>query len=213
MSKFAFQKFLWDFSFPIAILLFVGVLAYAFFTEVSQPEQGTVAPFSATLQAQTPTTSGFQALPLEQPNRTSRELQEWVSMAVSEVLTLDAVQYETQLSQGKGYFTDDGYTQFVSYLNDSTLFDILKNGDLKTSVFVETPPLLLNDGPVGGVYRWLYDVPVTISYIPRTITNYTKTTDAQVRRVNVRVQVGRIDDPAAPEAVRIESWVVTLRRK
>lgn len=212
MFKFFFQKFLWNFSFPIAFLLFLGVIGYAVYTDVSLPDPGTVAPFSNTLTTQSPSTEGFTALPLDQANRTPRELKDWLNTAVSDILTLSATEYDAQVAKSKTYFTEEGFKQFTGYLGEAGLYQALSAGDLKTTVYVDSPPLLLNDGAVGGVYRWLYDVPVTLTYIPRSTTAYTGQTDMQVRQVTVRLQLGRINKPDEPEAVRIESWVVSPRR-
>lgn len=210
--RFLFQKFLWNFSFPLAFLSFLGVLGYAFFTEVTMTEPGDVAPFSATLTNETPTTAGFEALPIDQPNRTARELAEWLNTAIPEILSLSGAQYDQQIADVKKYFTEDGYAQFTGYVGEAGLYPALTAGDLRISAYVDSAPLLLNDGTVGGVYRWLYDVPVTMSYLPRTATEYTVQTNAQVRQVTVRLQLGRIDKPDEPEAVRIESWAVSARR-
>jgi hypothetical protein len=210
--KFWFQKFLWHFSFPLAFLMFVGVLAYAVYTETRLTEAGDVAPFYQTLQTETPTATGFQALPIDQPNLTARELSEWVNTAISEILTFSAADFDSRLTQNKSFFTEAGYQQFSAYLQETDIRAVLTSQGLKTNVFIDAPPLLLNDGAVNGVYRWLYDVPVTLTYIPQGTQSYTAQTNSELRKVNVRIQIGRVTRADDPEAVGIESWVVIPRR-
>lgn len=171
------------------------------------------APFAQTLRANNDTLPEQRSITLDEPHRTARELSLWVSERVSEVLTFDATNYDRQIQIAKGYFSPAGYEEFKTYLAQSNLRATLQTGDQKVNVIVEQPPLLLNSGAVDGVFRWLYEVPVTISFTPRTLRELTpSTTSGQGRKLTVRLQLGRHDDAAVGEGVRIESWAVSARR-
>lgn len=197
----------------LAFLLFLGIFVYAFRTEMAMQAVEDEAPFSETLRAAKDTLPQQRSITLDEPHRTARELSLWVSERVSEALTFDATNYDRQLQAAQSYFSPGGYEEFKTYLAQSNLRNTLQAGDQKVNVIVEQPPLLLNSGAVEGVFRWLYEVPVTISFTPRALKEFSPSaTGAEGRKLTVRLQLGRHDDAAVGEGVRIESWAVSARR-
>lgn len=213
MHRFTLQKYLFRLFYALAFLLFIGIFVYAFKTEMAMERVGEQAPFTETLRANNDTLPEHRSITLDEPHRTARELSIWVSERVSEVLTFDAPNFDRQLQTAGQYFSAKGYEEFKTYIEQSNLRATLSTGDQKVNVIVEQPPLLLNSGPVEGVYRWLYEVPVTISYTPRQLRELRPDMMAgQGRKLTVRLQLGRHDDAAVSEGVRIESWAVSARR-
>jgi hypothetical protein len=211
---FWFTKILWHFSVWIAIALFIAVFFYAYYKDIVRPKVGAEAPFAQeTLQAvQNDTLPRMRALPLSEPHRTHGELQRWISQAIAEVMFLEGTKYDQQLEKSKSYFTEAGYTQFKSYLDEAGLREALLAGNLNASIFVERNPLLMNDGSVGGTYHWLFEVPVTITYVPATNYSYDDKKTPETRRILIRAQIGRVADPTDENAIRIETWTVSPGR-
>jgi hypothetical protein len=69
--------------------------------------------------------------------------------------------------------------------------------------FVQETPLLLNEGTVEGRYRWLYEVPVMISYMDRNMHGY-KDVQPVSQTITLKIQVGRAADQS--KDILIESW-------
>lgn len=213
--KFWYEKLMMRFSFALAFFAFLGVFAYAYVTEVSVRLPGNTAPFSETL-AVSPTTISLaekHSLPIEKPHRTNKELQGLINTIVSESLFFDADNYEDSLKTIKRYYTDAGFAQYKEYLETSKIISSLKNNNYRMSVFVEEQPLLLNGTAMQGVYRWLYQLPVTVSFLPRNVYNLRGSSDNMVnKKLTLRVQIRRIRLPDDPDAIQIESWTVSPRR-
>lgn len=213
MNPFIVQKYLFRLFYLVAFMLFVGIFVYAFKTEMEMESVGEQAPFTNTLQAANDTLPKNRSITLDEPHRTPRELGIWVSQSVSEVLTFDSAHFDEQLKKAEPYFSPAGYNEFKNYLQQAELKNTLMNGNLKANVIVEQLPLLLNSGAVGGVFRWLYEVPVTISYTLRQQREIQPDKPGDMNRhINVRLQLGRYDDSSLGEGVRIETWAVTGRR-
>lgn len=194
-------------------MLFIGIFVYAFKTEMAMERVGDEAPFSDTLRADNDTLPVNRSLTPDEPHRTPRELARWVSESVSEILTLDAQNYDAQLQNAARYFSTGGLAEFQTYLRQADLKNVLSMSDLKANIIVEQTPLLLNSGPVNGVYRWLYEVPITVSYTPRALRELTPSTRTETnRKLTIRLQVGRYDAAPNGEGVQIESWSVSARR-
>lgn len=215
MFKFWYEKFLMQFSFVFAFIAFLGVFVYAYLTEITIQSPGEIAPFTETLiGAKTNITLPEQrSLPLEKPHRGNKELQNWLSMVISESLSFDKQDYPSVSKQIRPYYTNSGFRQYLSYLNSAGIIDSIKTNNYKMSVYVENPPLLQNSLAIEGVYRWLYQLPVTISFLPRGAGNLAYGNKNMVnRRLTLNVQIRRVKLPTDPNAIEIESWTVTGRR-
>ncbi|MCB1529491.1 MAG: DotI/IcmL family type IV secretion protein [Rhodospirillales bacterium] len=210
--KVLIQKTLFRAFFLGAFLFFLSVFFYAFYADMTRESPGKVAPFIEHLRSKKDIESPPPAS-LEKPHRTAREMERWVSQTISEVFTLDGNDYTQQVETIRKYFSAAGYKQYKTYLENADMEGVLQKNDLKVRVFVEQTPLLLNNGNVGGVYRWLYEVPATISYVPRTSSSYKPGEEGVNRKLNIRLQVRRYDNPDDPEGLQIESWTVLPRRK
>lgn len=75
---------------------------------------------------------------------------------------------------------------------------------------MEEQSLLLNSTEVEGVYRWLYQIPITLSFTPNGSTRTGR--DITNRKVMVRLQIRRVPNDVSEEGMQIESWNVTTRR-
>lgn len=215
MFQFWYEKFLMRFSFIVAVIAFFGVFVYAYLTEESIQLPTEKAPFSEDMLL----VDGGQAVPLqerflslENPHRTRKEIQSWLNMVIPESLSFDASSFPKVSNQVKGYYTVSGFKQYQEYLQASEIPSSLKNNNYRMGVFIEELPLKLNALSSDGIYRWLYQIPITISFLPKNTTNLLGQEQAVNRKLNLRVQLRRVKLPNDPNAVQIESWTVTGRR-
>ncbi len=205
-QKLAFRAFL-----VLCLAGFLYIFVYAYQTEVSQDIPDGVAPFYEEYVG--PNLSKRQVgQELSKSHRTLKELQTWISLAVSESLMLDSRQYDRQLARAQGYFSESGYEAFETYLSQADLKSVLQKNDLKVSVIVEQPPLLLNEGVVGQSYRWLFQMPVTISYLPRRAIEYRPGDKTSSRQLTIRAQIGRHSQGVDENGMKIESFAVLPRQ-
>ncbi len=148
--------------------------------------------------------------PLDQPHRDGKEISEWVTTAISEALTFDQQSYEPVLVANAKLFTADGNKQYVTFLTDNNIIKVLQSKKFYVRSFVLDAPLLLNEAPVGGTYRWLYEVPVMLSYMEYGVTDYKKLEPIN-QKLMLTVQIGRVTDRKGM-AVLIERWDGKVQR-
>ncbi len=205
------QKWMFRGFLILCLISFLSIFIYAYHTEVSGGPQQEIAPFYEEFVGDPQ--NGPGEADLTRPHRTSTELQNWVSLAVSEGLMLDARNYTRQVAAVRGHYSADGYEDFQTYLTEADLQKTLEASDLRVSMIVEQPPLLLNEGVVGDSYRWLFQMPVTVSYTPRLANEYRPGDTANARKLTIRVQIGRYQTSAEDEhGLKIESFSVLPRR-
>ena len=92
----------------------------------------------------------------------------------------------------------------MKFLEENKIIRILESDKFYVRSFVQDAPLLLNEGAVGDYYRWLYDVPVLVSYMDRNLKDYTKG-DATTQAMDLRVQLMRSPE-AGKSGVVIDLW-------
>ncbi len=212
--KFFYERFVYRFAFLIAFGGFVMVLIYALKEEkaVDLPDQ--VVPFEETLGA--PLLGGVgpnQKAALDKPHRSVQEIQDWVSQMVADSVTFDDFSFPLVKARIKAFYTNTGFEQYESYLQSSGILEKLKDRTLILQGFVEGPPQLLNERNVDGSYRWLFRVPLVVSFIPAGANLKTSAVKRSIStsRLNVTMQVKRVNFRGNSDALQIESWKVGVR--
>lgn len=209
MFKFWYENFLMRFSYVIAFAAFIGVFVYAYILEVERDETLENQAFQQAVVADLGQ-DGLQNIELNKPHRADKELKIWLSGAVSEMLSVDPHSLDDTKKNIEGYFTPSGFAQYNKYLESSGILKNLRDNNNRMNIFVEEQPLLLNGSDVNGVYRWLYQLPITLSFQSRNSNSYSH--DSVNRKIMLRLQIRRVPASEHINEMKIESWSVTGRR-
>ncbi len=178
-------------------------------SDESDPTRGGYAPFAEA--PENASESGFLeripegTQPLDQSHRPSNEISEWVADAVVESLNFNEAAYKDDFAGSVKYFTDAGRAQYETFLREKKIYDVLRSGRFYVRSYVEDTPLLLNEGAVNGVYRWLYRVPVVATYMDREMESYEEAEPVS-HRFTLDVQVGRTHANRAVDGLIVETW-------
>lgn len=143
--------------------------------------------------------------PVDQPHRGYEEISAWLTNILSETMTFDSSNYQPVIAKNAQYFTAAGKDEYVSFLNENNVLKVLDSKKYQVKTFVENTPLLLNEGAVNGVYRWLYEVPVMISYMPAGAKDYKKLQPVN-QRVVLTIQAGRVPGQLSGTGLLLERW-------
>lgn len=188
-----------------------------------KPEDTLQSPFGDNSAA--PAGSGIEGLewrgnekPVDQvitelsvPHRATKEISEWGVTQVSEVLTFEGGDYRTKLEQNKVFFDQAGYQQYLAFLTENNITKVLDSGKFHMRSFVRQTPLLLNEGPVDGRYRWLYEIPMMISYMEPNMAGYEEAEPVS-QGMLLRIQIGRIKNADGTDGMAIETWSSKLEK-
>jgi hypothetical protein len=140
-------------------------------------------------------------------HRSEKDIAAWLVRATSEIFTLDSRNYRNHLSHLGTGMTPAGLAEFNKFLNDTNIYSKLQSDDLLLKTYVEEEPTLLNEGAVAGRYRWLFEMPVTITFVPRNASGYAGTDpEKNSLRLIVQTQLGRVEKGPSEENVMIETW-------
>ncbi len=200
----------------VALFAFVGVFYYAM-----QIDKRNVAPPGLRMPAGT---SGGKAIvtqgnvkpssPLEAQHMTSNELAMKLSDIVADTLSFTKGNFTYNSASAEKYFTTTGYAQYKEFLTKASFEPALADGTLQSAAYVEQEALMITNGVFNGAYKWLFEVPVTISFIPVNPDTYRNgAIKPENRRILLRAQFSRVADPNDPLAVKIEVWQVLPPRR
>lgn len=145
------------------------------------------------------------AVPPHLPHRSPAHLAEWITTVSSEILTFEKSDYRSEMKDRKDRFDSNGLREYVAFLQERNIIKILEDGTFQVRSFVEEPPLLLNEGVVDGRYRWLYEVPVMVSYMNKNMKTYKKA-DAVNQRIILKIQIGRSADGSGVDGLKVEHF-------
>lgn len=216
MLKYYLQQFFFQILLIAAAVLLVGVFLYgqatrggeAIPTDVKEQFKGSLGrpePLSAT-------SAGDADISLR--HMSSQEISDLLEVMIAESLSFNPSNFDRNSGLIQNYFTPHGYQQYKDYLASTKFGETLKAQRLQSGVFAERPPLEINALVQNGVYKWLYEVPITISFIPFNAETYRGgATKPQNQRFTLRVQLTRVKDAQNPNKISMEIWQIQAPRR
>jgi hypothetical protein len=144
------------------------------------------------------------------PHRQAAQIGDWLIRATSEIFTMDTHTYSQHMEHLATGMSPAGLAEFEKFLIDSNVLAEMQNNDMVLKGYVDEPPLLLNEGALNGRYRWLFEMPVTLTFLRRGEQSYAKVEDvtAQTYHFIVQTQIGRVAGAPTEDNVIIETWRV-----
>ncbi|MGZ9098028.1 MAG: DotI/IcmL/TraM family protein [Micavibrio sp.] len=191
--------------------LFVSILG----DEPDPDPSGTmVAPFAAdvtppqTAEQRASGTLPVNSTSLDRPHRSATDLASWLQQALAETLSFNAETYAGHLKLLERGYTPSAIAEFNAWATGTGILEALQQNQMQLNGFVADPPFLLNEGVIDGRYRWLYEVPVMVSFVPRGTTTYQGKEGIDTRRLIITLQLGRVAVSLLPDHVMVETWSV-----
>ena len=152
--------------------------------------------------------------PLHLRHRPNTTITRWVQETVPVVLSYKAQNYQAQYKDKTGYFSPAGAKAYLAFLKEADFLKTLKTGRYDISGFVRDYPVILNEGPVAGRYRWVYKMNIMVTYMPGGAKNYTDIKDggAVSKKFTVTAQIGRSKAARGDHGIVIETWDVKAKK-
>jgi intracellular multiplication protein IcmL len=123
-------------------------------------------------------------VPVEIPYLSTADLLQWVTNVLKSGFTYDFINYSTQLSVQKKYFTDNGWTVFQNQINNYANANDVQKYKYFVSATPAGAPFVVNQGKLQGRYAWWVQMPITLGYSSNIkVSNTTLTIQVLVVRV------------------------------
>jgi intracellular multiplication protein IcmL len=144
----------------------------------------------------------MQLVALDHANMGTAALMSWVAQAATEVMTFGFHDYQRRLQHSARHFTRHGWESFAAALQKSRIIESVEASQQVVSAQPRSAPILVQEGVFNGKYRWVVDLPLTVTYQAGTA--------ARIDNLTVRLVVDRVASLENPNGVGIEQWIATM---
>lgn len=145
--------------------------------------------------------------PLQMRHRPSADIAKWLETQIPDLFSYDSKNYKEQYKEKIKNLDTAGKAEYLKFLQDNNFLKTLDTGRYDVKTFIEDVPIVVNEGPVEGSYRWLFQLDVMVTYV-QSGADYTKgLKDDQIinQKMNIFVQVGRVKGAKNEHGVLIET--------
>jgi intracellular multiplication protein IcmL len=143
----------------------------------------------------------MQLVPLNLPNMGTSALVSWAAQASTEVMTFGFHDYQRRMQQSSRHFTRHGWENFTNALQKSRIIESIENSKQVVTAQPSSAPILIQEGVFNGKYRWVVDLPLTVTYQAGAASR----TDSLM----IRLVIDRVPSLENPNGVGIEQWIAT----
>ena len=142
----------------LLIAVFVGFLiAMGLLYVLLYPQQTKY--YSTSMNGQTQ-----ELTPLSMPNQSDKTIIAWASQAAIAAYNYNFFDAEASIEGIRKYFTDDGWSQFISAIQESNILKEVRAKRIIVSAVATSTPVILQKGVLNGRFSWRVQVPILITY-------------------------------------------------
>lgn len=174
-----------------AVIIVAIILAFIIHINASRPQDHY---FATTADGRI-----MQLLPLEAPNMGTSALMSWAAQSATEVMTFGFHDYQRRLQQSSRHFTRYGWESFTTALQKSRIIESVEANQQVVTAQPRSAPILIQEGVFNGKYRWVVDLPLTVTYQAGSAS--------RVDNLMVRMVIDRVPSLENPNGVGIEQWI------
>lgn len=138
--------------------------------------------------------------PLDQPNQSDSAVLQWANQAAIAAFTYNFVNYRDELQSSSGFFTADGWQQFLTALQQSNNLDAVKAKKLIVSAVATRAPIILQKGLLNGKYSWRIQMPLLVTY--QSASEFSQQNNV------VTMLITRVSTLNSPRGIGISQFVV-----
>lgn len=138
--------------------------------------------------------------PLNEPNQSDSAVLQWANQAAIAAFTYNFVNYREELQASSGFFTADGWSQFLNALEQSNNLDAVKAKKLIVSAVATRAPIILQKGILNGRYSWRVQMPILVTY--QSASEFSQQNNV------VTMLITRVSTLNSPRGIGISQFVV-----
>ncbi len=134
-----------------------------------------------------------------------QEILDYITKAISDVLTMDASDLVEKIDTAKGYFTDSGYDQYLATVRNAGLKETLTAQNYSLRTIVAGQAELFSKGiDSENRYRWGILAPIIMTYALNSDPNQGQSFDLILETEITRMAINQPGD----QPIAIDYWVL-----
>lgn len=103
-------------------------------------------------------------IPVDKPNMSTDDVIAWATNAVQKAYSYDYVNYRSQLQNAQKYFTNYGWSNYMTALTASNNLPALNTRRQIVIMQVVPPVKVITQGILGGAYAWKFQMQALVTY-------------------------------------------------
>ncbi|KTD66075.1 type IVB secretion system apparatus protein IcmL/DotI [Legionella spiritensis] len=184
------QKLMFSLLMALVIIFITGSILIYIVTHPPEPKY-----FATSINGRiTPLT------PLMEPNQSDSAVLQWANQAAIAAFTYNFVNYREELKASSGFFTTEGWQQFLDALQQSNNLDQVKAKKLIVSAVATRAPIILQKGVLNGRFSWRVQMPILVTY--QSASEFSQQNNV------VTMLITRISTLESPRGIGISQFVV-----
>jgi len=137
---------------------------------------------------------------LNEPNQSDSAVLQWANQAAIAAFSYNFVNYRTELQASSGFFTAEGWDQFLKALDESNNLVAVKAKKLIVSAVATKAPVILQKGLLNGRYSWRVQMPLLVTY--QSASEFSQQNNV------VTILITRVSTLNTPRGIGISQFVV-----
>jgi intracellular multiplication protein IcmL len=138
--------------------------------------------------------------PLDEPNQSDSAVLQWANQAAIASFTYNFVNYREELQASSGFFTAEGWQQFLDALQQSNNLAAVQAKKLIVSAVATRAPIILQKGILNGRFSWRVQMPILVTY--QSASEFTQQNNV------VTILITRVSTLNSPRGIGIAQFVV-----
>ncbi|KTD21064.1 type IVB secretion system apparatus protein IcmL/DotI [Legionella londiniensis] len=138
--------------------------------------------------------------PLNEPNQSDSAVLQWANQAAIAAFTYNFVNYRSELQAASGFFTAEGWSQFLAALEESNNLDAVRAKKLVVSAVATRAPIILQKGILNNRYSWRVQMPILVTY--QSASEFSQQNNV------VTMLITRVSTLNSPRGIGIAQFVV-----
>ena len=138
--------------------------------------------------------------PLDEPNQSDSAVLQWANQAAIAAFSYNFVNYRRELQAASGFFTGNGWRQFLEALRASNNLDAVTAKKLVVSAVATRAPIILRKGHLNGRYVWRIQMPILVTY--QSASQFSQQNNV------VTMLVTRVSTLNNPRGIGIDQFIV-----
>lgn len=144
---------------------------------------------------------------LSRAHRTEEQMSEWVMGVTTNLLSFDFRDAQNHINKYQTLFLRPALKQYVRQLNNTEVIKAMKQSHLESIAMFEDMPLVVNKGNFQGVYRWVFDFPINMTFRYSGDRPNPKARETTIV-MQVKMRVARVPTEKGLDGALIESWTM-----
>ena len=137
---------------------------------------------------------------LNEPNQSDSAVLQWANQAAIAAFTYNFVNYRSELQASSGFFTAEGWDQFLNALQQSNNLDAVKQKKLIVSAVATRAPIILQKGILNDRFAWRVQMPILVTY--QSASEFSQQNNV------VTMLITRVSTLNSPRGIGISQFVV-----